>query len=51
MMHIPWLLPIIAPSVARWQESGENPVIFCYLMSWGTYINLRSRTAAATQSL
>ena len=21
----------------RWQESGENPAVFCYLIGWGTF--------------
>jgi len=41
-----WLLPVIAPAVVSWQESGENPLLFCYLIGWGTYTNLRSRAMA-----
>jgi len=21
----------------HWQESGENPAVFCYLIGWGTF--------------
>jgi hypothetical protein len=46
MNRVHWLLPFIAPAVVSWQESGENPVLFCYLISRGTYTNLRSRASA-----
>ncbi len=46
MMQPHWLIPVLAPAVALWQESGENPALFCYLIGWGTYLNLRSRAMA-----
>jgi hypothetical protein len=46
-----WLLPFIAPAVIAWQESGENPALFCYRIGWGTYINLRSRAFAPNPSI
>ena len=30
-----WYL-IFVTMIAAWQESGENPAVFCYLMMWGT---------------
>jgi len=29
-----WLF-LLATMVRAWQESGENPAVFCYLMIWG----------------
>jgi len=46
MIRFDWLTPVIAPTVALWQESGENPAVFCYLIGWGTYLTLRSRATA-----
>lgn len=37
-----WLF-ILTTSIAAWQESGENPAIFCYLMMWGAAAVLRER--------
>jgi len=41
-----WWLPLIAATVVLWEESGQNLAIFCYLISWGTFANLRFRTLA-----
>jgi hypothetical protein len=30
-------------SVALWHECGENPAIFCYLMSWDAFTELRTQ--------
>lgn len=46
MMRSDWLMPVLSPAVVMWQESGENPALFCYLIGWGTYLNLRSRAMA-----
>ena len=46
MRPFEWLVPVIAPTVMTWQESGENPALFCYLIGWGTYMTLRSRATA-----
>ena len=37
-----WWLNFISTSVAVWQESGENPALFCYLMGSGTFSGLRA---------
>jgi hypothetical protein len=37
-----WWLNFIGTTVAAWQESGENPALFCYLMGSGTFSSLRS---------
>ena len=38
---------VLASATATvWQESGENPAIFCYLISWDAYAELRSRLLA-----
>ena len=37
-----WLLLLITVFVT-WEDSAENPAVFCYRMSWGIYLNLRSR--------
>ena len=41
-MTASWLVHPIYHAIARWQESGENPVVFCYLMVWGFFVNVRS---------
>jgi hypothetical protein len=46
MMRLDWIMPALGPVVAKWQESGENPALFCYLIAWGTYMSLRSRAFA-----
>jgi len=47
-----WILHPICHAIASWQESGENPVVFCYLMVWGYFVSLRSpKFAAATERL
>jgi hypothetical protein len=37
-----WLLFLTTVFIA-WEDSTENPAVFCYRMSWGIYLNLRSR--------
>lgn len=37
---------LLARAVTLWEECGENPAIFCYLITWGTFATLRSRTLA-----
>lgn len=38
-----WFVHQFSRAVALWQESGENPAVFCYLIGWGTFAGLRSR--------
>jgi hypothetical protein len=40
-------LPLVTNAIALWQESGENPAVFCYLIGWGTFATYRSRTLAS----
>jgi len=42
MRYHGWWLNFIGNVVAAWQESGENPALFCYLMSSGTFSGLRA---------
>jgi hypothetical protein len=42
MRYRGWWLNFISTAVALWQESGENPALFCYLMGSGTFSGLRS---------
>lgn len=37
-----WLL-FLTTVFITWQDSAENPAVFCYRMSWGVYLHLRSR--------
>jgi hypothetical protein len=37
-----WLL-FLTTVFVTWEDSAENPAVFCYRMSWGIYLNLRSR--------
>jgi hypothetical protein len=43
-----WCLQALSVAVAAWQESGENPALFCYLIAWGTFAALRSRKFVPT---
>jgi len=36
-----WLL-FVTTVFVTWEDSAENPAVFCYRMSWGIYVNLRS---------
>jgi hypothetical protein len=36
-MNVTRWLPGFVTMVAAWQESGENPAVFCYLMLWGAF--------------
>jgi hypothetical protein len=46
MIDRSWWIPAASYSLAMWEESGENPAIFCYLIGWGTFAMFRSRTTA-----
>lgn len=37
-----WWLNFIGTVVAAWQESGENPFLFCYLMGGDAFSNVRA---------
>jgi len=37
-----WWLNFVGTAVAAWQESGENPALFCYLMGWDAFSNVRA---------
>ena len=52
MMGSHWWVHPVCVAIASWQESGENPVVFCYLMLWGYFVSLRSpKFASATERL
>jgi hypothetical protein len=42
MNYRSWWLNFMGGAVTAWQESGENPFLFCYLMGSGTFSSLRS---------
>jgi hypothetical protein len=42
MRYRGWWFNIVSTAVALWQESGENPALFCYLMGSGTVSSLLS---------
>ena len=42
MIYGGWWLNFVSSAVSAWQESGENPALFCYLMGSGTFSSLRS---------
>jgi hypothetical protein len=48
--RVQWVWPILAPAMVMWQVSGENPLVFCYLISWGSITGLRSRASAPNSS-
>ena len=35
-------LNFLGTAVSAWQESGENPFLFCYLMGWDAFSNVRA---------
>jgi hypothetical protein len=37
-----WWLNFVSSAVSAWQESGENPALFCYLMGSGAFSGLRA---------
>ena len=37
-----WWLNFVSTAVAAWQESGENPFLFCYLMGWDAFSTARA---------
>jgi hypothetical protein len=37
-----WWMNLISTAVALWQESGENPALFCYLMGWDAFSQARA---------
>jgi len=37
-----WMMHPFYHAIACWQESGENPVVFCYLMVWGYFVSVRT---------
>jgi hypothetical protein len=37
-----WWLNLMGGAVTAWQESGENPLLFCYLMGWDAYSQARA---------
>jgi len=40
-----WFL-LFATMVSAWQESGENPIVFCYLMVGGAGAAFREQEGA-----
>jgi hypothetical protein len=42
MRYQGWWLNFVTTVVASWQESGENPAVFCYLMGWDAFSNVRA---------
>jgi hypothetical protein len=42
MMPREQLYPVVSSTAVLWHESGENPVIFCYLIGWDAFTRLRS---------
>lgn len=46
MKYRGWWLNFIGTAVSAWQESGENPALFCYLMGWGAFSNVRGGVLA-----
>ena len=41
----------VSSAVAFWEESGENPAVFCYLIAWGIFATLRSRALVPLSDL
>jgi hypothetical protein len=41
MRYRGWWLNFISNAVSAWQECGENPALFCYLMGWDAFSHVR----------
>jgi hypothetical protein len=41
MRYRGWWLNFVTNAVSAWQESGENPALFCYLMGWDAFSQVR----------
>ena len=46
MRYRGWWLTIVSTAVSVWQESGENPALFCYLMGWDVFSHVRGGALA-----
>ena len=42
MNYRSWWLNFMGGAVSAWQESGENPFLFCYLMGWDAFSQARA---------
>jgi hypothetical protein len=42
MRYRGWWLNFVSTAVSAWQESGENPALFCYRMGWDAFLNIRA---------
>jgi hypothetical protein len=38
--------PALSHLIVTWEESGENPALFCYFMVWGALAMLRVHVVA-----
>jgi len=47
MMHRALWYPLLMKATTLWYESGENPLVFCYLIGWGIFV-MWARTPAPT---
>jgi hypothetical protein len=43
MIRSAWWLVLFGPLVPMWQETGENPALFCYRTGWDAFSSVRSR--------
>jgi len=53
-MNASWWLHPVCTAITHWQESGENPLVFCYLIIWGFVVSMRTprtKTAPSTERL
>jgi hypothetical protein len=41
-----WWIAVLGTLVALWQETGENPALFCYRIGWDAFSSVRGRSLA-----
>jgi hypothetical protein len=41
-----WLVTFCALLMCLWEETGQNPFVFCYRIAWGAFWNVRAYAMA-----
>ena len=47
MIRSAWWLALFGTLVAVWEETGENPALFCYRIGWDAFSSVRDRALEA----
>jgi len=43
MISRAWWMTFCAFLLCLWEETGQNPFVFCYRIAWGAFWNLRAQ--------